>query len=119
MLGHFTIHVSSGLFISTTEKQKKSVAMATLVATLVATCFRKTNQLKSMQGFGMQRYPRKIFKPKKHKKVLPGGAEKLISSNLCSGMDLFICLFGVLRRFQHCTGHITTGSWKGRENQYI
>ena len=32
---------------------------------------------------------------------------------------LFICLFGVLRRFQHCTGHITTGSWKGRGNQYI
>ena len=32
---------------------------------------------------------------------------------------LFICLFGVLRRFQHCTGHITTGSWKGRRNQYI
>ena len=29
------------------------------------------------------------------------------------------CLFGVLRRFQYCTGHITTGSWKGRENQYI
>ena len=27
--------------------------------------------------------------------------------------DLFIYLFGVLRRFQHCTGHITTGSWKG------
>ena len=27
--------------------------------------------------------------------------------------------FGVLRRFQHCTGHITTGSWKGRGNQYI
>ena len=24
-----------------------------------------------------------------------------------------------LRRFQHCTGHITTGSWKGRGNQYI
>ena len=33
---------------------------------------------------------------------------------LCS-----LCLFGVLRRFQHCTGHITTGSWKGRGNQYI
>ena len=32
---------------------------------------------------------------------------------------LSICLFGVLRRFQHCTGHITTGSWKGRGNQYI
>ena len=32
---------------------------------------------------------------------------------------LFIYLFGVLRRFQHCTGHITTGSWNGRGNQYI
>ena len=32
---------------------------------------------------------------------------------------LFVCLFGVLRCFQHCTGHITTGSWKGRGNQYI
>ena len=32
---------------------------------------------------------------------------------------LKFCLFGVLRRFQHCTGHITTGSWKGRGNQYI
>ena len=32
---------------------------------------------------------------------------------------LFIYLFGVLRRFQHCTGHITTGSWKGSGNQYI
>ena len=31
----------------------------------------------------------------------------------------FIYLFGVLRHFQHCTGHITTGSWEGRENQYI
>ena len=34
-------------------------------------------------------------------------------------LHLFIYLFGVLRRFQHCTGHITTGSWKGRGNQYI
>ena len=33
--------------------------------------------------------------------------------------DCFNCLFVVLRRFQHCTGHITTGSWKGRGNQYI
>ena len=33
--------------------------------------------------------------------------------------QLMIYLFGVLRRFQHCTGHITTGSWKGRGNQYI
>ena len=31
---------------------------------------------------------------------------------------IFIYLFGVLRRFQHCTGHIKTGSWKGRGNQY-
>ena len=30
---------------------------------------------------------------------------------------LLNCLFGVLRRFQHCTGHITTGSWKGRGNR--
>ena len=28
-------------------------------------------------------------------------------------------LFGGLGRFQHCTGHITLGSWKGRGNQYI
>ena len=28
-------------------------------------------------------------------------------------------LFEVLRRFQHCTGHITTGSLKGKGNQYI
>ena len=31
----------------------------------------------------------------------------------------FIYLFGVLSRFQHCTRHITTDSWKGRGNQYI
>ena len=35
------------------------------------------------------------------------------------GADQFISLFGVLRRFQHCTGHTTMGSWKGRGNQYI
>ena len=34
-------------------------------------------------------------------------------------IGMFIYLFRVLRRFQHCTGHITTGSWKGRGNQYI
>ena len=33
--------------------------------------------------------------------------------------QLFIYLFGVLHCFQHCTGHTTTGSWKGRGNQYI
>ena len=31
----------------------------------------------------------------------------------------FIYLFGVLRRFPHCTGHITTGNFMGRGNQYI
>ena len=28
-------------------------------------------------------------------------------------------LFGVLHHFQNCTGHITTGSFVGRGNQYI
>ena len=32
---------------------------------------------------------------------------------------LFIYLFGVLCPFQHCTGHITMGCWKGRGHQYI
>ena len=34
-------------------------------------------------------------------------------------LEKFIYLFGILCRFQYCTGHITTGSCKGRENQYI
>ena len=55
--------------IFTSPRNKKSVAMATLVTR----CCRKTNQLKSMQGFGMQRYLRKIFKPKKHKKSVAMG----------------------------------------------
>ena len=38
---------------------------------------------------------------------------------ITSGTQDIIYLFGVLRRFQHCIGHITTGSWKGRGNQYI
>ena len=44
-----------------------------------------------------------------------------IHLNKNSAVIISICvyLFGVLRRFQHCTGHITTGSWKGRGNQYI
>ena len=43
-----------------------------------------------------------------------------ITTSIPNGcVHLFIYLFGVLRRFQHCTGHITTGSWKGRGNQYI
>ena len=35
------------------------------------------------------------------------------------GVQGEVYLFGVLRRFQHCTGHITTDSWKDRGNQYI
>ena len=47
--------------------------------------------------------------------------DKVTKNNLQSLKNsvLFVCLFGVLRRFQHCTGHIMTGSWKGRGNQYI
>ena len=33
--------------------------------------------------------------------------------------DSFVYLFVVLCHFQHSTGHITTGSWKGRGNKYI
>ena len=40
--------------------------------------------------------------------------------DLCSDVSVFLFyLFGVLRRFQYCTGPITTSSWKGRGNQYI
>ena len=43
-----------------------------------------------------------------------------VQANVMGKRELFfIYLFGVLRHFQHCTGHITTGSWKGRGNQYI
>ena len=47
-------------------------------------------------------------------------------SNLFKSQDLqldlflfYFYLFGVLRSFQQCTGHIMTGSRKGRGNQYI
>ena len=62
------------------------------------------------------------------KKVLPTGDSFLWANiDLSLGPTLAhwlqysgcIYLFGVLRRFQHCTGHITMGSWKGRGNQYI
>ena len=44
--------------------------------------------------------------------ILEAGISTPFSTN-------FFLLFGVLRCFQHCTGHITSGSWKGRGNQYI
>ena len=68
-----------------------------LVLVLVLVCL----YMRSSKATGL-----KIGQNNVHKKVV----EKLIS---------FVCLFGVLRRFQHCTGHITTGSLKGRGNQYI
>ena len=40
---------------------------------------------------------------------------KLCCQHQISKSLLFQYLFGVLRRFQHCTGHITTGSWKAEE----
>ena len=55
------------IFIYGSKKQKKSVAMETLVARYC----RKTSQLQSMQGYGMQRTHKMIFKAKKHEKVLP------------------------------------------------
>ena len=48
----------------------------------------------------------------------PKTIPKLFLSDTCN-YDLYIFIYWVLRRFQHCTGHITTGSWKGRGNQYI
>ena len=52
------------IFIYGSKKQKKSVAMATLVARYC----RKTNLLQSVQGYGMQRTHKIIYKSKKQKK---------------------------------------------------
>ena len=53
--------------------------------------------------------------------IVSGESDKSILSldMSCKLRLIVIYLFGVLRRFQHYTGHITTGSWKGRGNQYI
>ena len=60
------------------------------MATLVARCCRKTNQLQSVRGM-KNKEPIKIFvsQKKKRKKccMLPGVAEKLISCSLCRGME--------------------------------
>ena len=40
-------------------------------------------------------------------------------SGACKSKHSLFIYLGVLRRFQHFTGHITMGSWKGRGNQYI
>ena len=62
------------------------------MATLVASCCQKTNQLESVRGM-KNKEPIKIFVSQKKKKVLPwqhllpGIAEKLISRSLCRGME--------------------------------
>ena len=43
--------------------------------------------------------------------------ENNVTFNSC--IYLFTYLFGVLRRFQHYTGHITMSSFVGRGNQFI
>ena len=41
-----------------------------------------------------------------------------IVTDFCRSVYFFIYL-GLTLLSRHCTGHITTGSWKGRGNQYI
>ena len=71
--------------IFASQKKEKSVAMATLVAR----CCRKANQVQSVQGYGKQRTHKNIYKSKKPQKVLPlpGVAEKLIRPSLCRGIE--------------------------------
>ena len=38
---------------------------------------------------------------------------------MCKASAFKYLFIWVLRHFQHCTGHITMGSWKNRGNQYI
>ena len=71
--------------------------------------------------FGFQSKCKNIFFLQKSKMF---AEQKLPMSQKLTQTHYFIYLFifylfGVLHRFQHCTGHITTGSWKGRGNQYI
>ena len=46
-------------------------------------------------------------------------ARTFLKRCLLTGGSLYVYLYGVLCRFQCCTGHITTGSWKGRGKQHI
>ena len=59
------------------------------MAILVARCCQKTNQLQSVQGYGMQTFvsPRNKRKVLPWQHLLPGLAEKLIGSSLCRGME--------------------------------
>ena len=72
------------------KKEEKSVAMATLVAR----CCRKANQLQSVQGYGKQRAQKNIYKSKKKKQKsvavatrVARFAKKLIRSSLCRGTE--------------------------------
>ena len=62
------------------------------------------------------------FKSSSRDSLLSSRGSPWMREPLSSGLKLAVTLFiylGFLRRFQHCTGHITTGSCKGRGNQYI
>ena len=52
-------------------------------------------------------------------KVQIPGLIVLIDFQKAFDLISWIYLFGILRRFQHCTGHIMMGSLKDRGNQYI
>ena len=83
------------IFVYKSKKQRKNVAMATLVARYC----QKNYQLQSLQWYGMQRTHKNIYKSKKQKKVFlwqhllqrqnlwPSIIEKLISSNPCRGLE--------------------------------
>ena len=58
----------------------------------------------------------------KYSSVAENVRNKICSFTMCklsAVTYLFIYLFGVLLRFQHCTGHIKGASFVGRGNQYI
>ena len=79
---------------------KKSVPMATLAARYC----QKNKELQSMQGFGMQRTKKKIFKPKKHEKVLPHQyllqdiAKKAITHNFHAMHETFTPILAETRK---------------------
>ena len=72
--------------------------------------FKPTNSVSSLDPYSILKKPFFLKFLEWYSECVVGKLEK---------SNLVIYLFGVLRRFQHCTGHITTGSWKGRGNQYI
>ena len=51
--------------------------------------------------------------------IAEGGLDTDAYPGIAGAFHILFYLFGVLCHFEHCTGHIMTGSWKGRGNQYI